>query len=74
MAWGVLMVLSLVLMASAQDFDELEEEDISTTPEPISTPPPQVIQPPPSEAGHCAASPLFLALAAAAMLYACAQH
>jgi hypothetical protein len=44
MSWGVLVVLSLILAASAQDLDEpLDEEEIPTTPhEPTTTPEPQI--------------------------------
>jgi hypothetical protein len=76
MVWGIAMVLSLVLMASAQDLDEFEEEeDMFTTPEPMpQTTPAQPIMPRTSDTAPIGASPMFLILVAWAMLYACAEH
>jgi hypothetical protein len=77
MVWGVAMVLSLVLMASAQDLDEFEEEedDMYTTPEPMpQTTAAQQIIPRTSETAPIGASPMFLILVACAMLYTCVQH
>jgi hypothetical protein len=73
MAWGLLVTLSLILMASSQDLDEIDEEEPATT-EPTSTTPqttPPQSTPTSQAAALPLASPVFLALTAAAMLFAC---